>query len=74
MRCKEKGGKMGAHNPVFQTLNQFYNYALTKRDAESAAALMTGKRTGTDIPGTATVRSGLQCRGKNSMNMKALPE
>ena len=40
MRCKEKGGKMGAHNPVFQTLNQFYNYALTKR-ADAEWQLMT---------------------------------
>lgn len=41
MKCKEKGGKTWEYNPVFQTLNQFYNNALTRRDAQKAAALVT---------------------------------
>lgn len=41
MKCKEKGGKTWEYNPVFRTLNQFYNNALTRRDAQKAAALVT---------------------------------
>ena len=114
MKCKEKGGKTWEYNPGFQTLNQFYNNALTRRDAQKAAALVTedvyflgasevvfgrevfrqflegelnsvkmpffirlrttGKRRGGAIPGTATARLRLPCRGKNIMNMKVLPE
>ena len=114
MKCKEKGGKTWEYNPVFQTLNQFYNNALTRRDAQKAAALVTEdvyflgasevvfgrevfrqflegelnsvkmpilyqitdyreKERGA-IPGTATARLRLPCRGKNIMNMKVLPE
>lgn len=114
MKCKEKGGKTWEYNPVFQTLNQFYNNALTRRDAQKAAALVTEdvyflgasevvfrqevfrqflegelnsvkmpilyqitdyrEKEREAIPGTATARLRLPCRGKNIMNMKVLPE